>query len=215
VNRDSYKTIAMAASIEIIEKKSRFIGYTAPITGEEDATEFIAKIKEKHRDATHNVYAYQAGEHNQVQRSNDDGEPSGTAGRPILEIIKKLELQNTAVVVTRYFGGILLGTGGLIRAYGRAASLVLAEACTVIRCPAITFSISFEYALLAQVQNLLVALGGIVKNTFYADNINIICLIKETKRVDFLQKIADLGQGTINTMLISESDWLDEPLKLG
>ena len=120
-----YKTLAKAGSDEIIIEKSRFIGYCAPVSSEEEALEFIEKIKKKHYDATHNVFAYVVGLDNNIQRYNDDGEPSGTAGVPILEVIKKEDLRNVVIVVTRYFGGIKLGTGGLIRAYTKGAKIAL------------------------------------------------------------------------------------------
>ncbi len=103
-------------------QKSRFIGYVKRVETEEDAQAFVQEIKKKHHDATHNCSAYMVGEHNQVQKANDDGEPSGTAGVPILEVLKKKDLKDTAVVVTRYFGGIKLGAGGLIRAYSSTTS---------------------------------------------------------------------------------------------
>ncbi|MEE0775862.1 MAG: YigZ family protein, partial [Bacillota bacterium] len=109
--------LAKDAEVELIEKKSRFIGYCSIAHSEEEAQSFIESIKKKHWDATHNVYAYQIGKHSEIQRSTDDGEPSGTAGRPVLEVIKGEGLTDAVVVVTRYFGGTLLGTGGLVRAY--------------------------------------------------------------------------------------------------
>lgn len=112
--RNEYLTIKTATFGEIYEKKSRFIGYVCPVENDEEAMEFVNSIRQKHKDATHNCYAYQAGEHNQYQRSSDDGEPSGTAGRPILEVIKNSDLHNTAVVITRYFGGTLLGVNSII-----------------------------------------------------------------------------------------------------
>ena len=131
--QQAFLTLAGPAAAELVEKKSRFIGYAAPVADEAAALAFVQEIKARHRDATHNCYAYQAGDNDQFQRSSDDGEPSGTAGRPILEVIRGRGLKNTAVVVTRYFGGILLGTGGLVRAYGAAAKQAL-EAAVLVRC---------------------------------------------------------------------------------
>ena len=121
-------TVAEYGSDEFTEKKSKFIGYVKHVETEEEANQFIAEIKSKHWDAKHNVYAYILGENGSTQRSTDDGEPAGTAGRPVLEVIKGENLTNTAVVVTRYFGGVLLGTGGLVRAYGKAAKLAIENA---------------------------------------------------------------------------------------
>src|SRR5690625_1378926 len=118
----SYFTVKKEGSAEVMIKKSRFIGYVKRVETEEDAQAFIQSIKKKHHDATHNCSAYMVGEHDQIQKANDDGEPSGTAGIPILEVLKRQNLKNTAVVVTRYFGGIKLGAGGLIRAYSQTTA---------------------------------------------------------------------------------------------
>lgn len=112
----NYYTVKQEDFDQLIIQKSRFIGYVKRVETEEEAQEFIQTIKKKHHDATHNCSAYMVGEHNQIQKANDDGEPSGTAGVPILEVLKKQDLKDTVVVVTRYFGGIKLGAGGLIRA---------------------------------------------------------------------------------------------------
>ena len=109
---------------EIVEKKSRFIATVLPIETEEEALEFIAKMKKKYWDARHNCYAYVIGERQELQRCSDDGEPNGTAGRPMLDVLLHEDIHNTVVVVTRYFGGVLLGTGGLVRAYQKATERI-------------------------------------------------------------------------------------------
>src|SRR5699024_10060695 len=118
---------------EQIIQKSRFIGYVKRVETEENALAFIDEIKKKHHDATHNCSAYLIGEHDQIQKANDDGEPTGTAGVPILEVLKKKKLKDTAVVVTRYFGGVKLGAGGLIRAYGSTTSKAINATGIVVR----------------------------------------------------------------------------------
>ena len=125
-----YKTVEFENSDEFIEKKSKFIGYVKPVKTQEEATEFINKIKSKHWDATHNVYAYVLQENN-IQRYSDDGEPSGTAGVPVLDVILKSNLVDVCVVVTRYFGGTLLGAGGLVRAYSHGSKIAV-EAGNII-----------------------------------------------------------------------------------
>ncbi|MBO4353463.1 MAG: YigZ family protein, partial [Clostridia bacterium] len=120
---EQIRTVGKAASAEIVEKKSVFIGYAAPVSSEAEAREFVASIKKKHADARHNVSAYIVS--GGIMHSSDDGEPSGTAGVPVLEVIKKSGVINTVVVVTRYFGGILLGAGGLVRAYSAAAKAAI------------------------------------------------------------------------------------------
>ncbi len=125
---DEYTTVLNRAEAEMIEKKSRFIATVSPAATEEEAKNFIAEMRKKYWDATHNVFAYQIGERNEIQRSSDDGEPQGTAGKPVLDVLVGEDIKNTVVVVTRYFGGTLLGTGGLVRAYGRSAKLGIEEA---------------------------------------------------------------------------------------
>ena len=124
----NYKTLHKFGVDEYIVEKSTFIGYAKPIKTEEEAIEFVNEIKKKHKDATHNVWAYTVGKTMNIQRYSDDGEPQGTAGIPILEVMKKQGITDCAVVVTRYFGGILLGTGGLTRAYTQGASIAIKSA---------------------------------------------------------------------------------------
>ena len=119
-----YKTVKTESHDEFTEKRSRFIGYVKPVKTEDEATGFISSIRSKHWDARHNVYAYSLREGN-IKRYSDDGEPSGTAGMPVLDVITKNEVYDVCVVVTRYFGGVLLGTGGLVRAYSQGAKLAL------------------------------------------------------------------------------------------
>ena len=120
--RANYRTIKGYGESEFVIQRSRFITFVMRVETEEEALDFINEIKKMHHTATHNCSAYMIGEHDDIQKANDDGEPSGTAGVPILEVLKKQKLKDTVIVVTRYFGGIKLGGGGLIRAYGRAAS---------------------------------------------------------------------------------------------
>lgn len=116
-----YKTVAGRVEVEISEKKSRFIATMMPVKTQEEVDGFLGELRKTYWNATHNCFAYQIGERNEIQRFSDDGEPQGTAGKPILDVLKGEELRDTAIVVTRYFGGTLLGTGGLVRAYGRSA----------------------------------------------------------------------------------------------
>ena len=125
---DSYNTILTPGTDEIVEKKSRFIGYAQPVSSEEEAYAFVESVKKKHYDARHNCHAFAIGKENTLYRFSDDGEPQGTAGKPILEVISGNQVTDICIVVTRYFGGTLLGTGGLVRAYTEAAKLALADA---------------------------------------------------------------------------------------
>lgn len=125
---ETYNTIISEGQDEIIEKKSRFIGYAVPVSTEEEAYAFVEKVKKQHYDARHNCFAFAIGNENTLLRFSDDGEPQGTAGKPILEVITGNQVVNICIVVTRYFGGTLLGTGGLVRAYTEAAKLALTDA---------------------------------------------------------------------------------------
>jgi uncharacterized YigZ family protein len=151
----TYRTVGQFGQDEIIIEKSTFIGYAKPVTSEEEALAFIQEIKKKHRDATHNVPAYVLGEHNDIQRCNDDGEPSGTAGVPVLEVLKKEDVRDVAVVVTRYFGGIKLGTDGLVRAYTKGAKIALEAARIITKVLYQVVIVSVDYTMLGTLQNQL------------------------------------------------------------
>src|SRR5690625_4540546 len=148
----SYLTVKNYGKHEINIQKSRFIGYVQRVETEEEAQEFIRKIQKKHHDATHNCFAYIIGENDQIQKANDDGEPSGTAGIPILEVIKRQNLKNTAVVVTRYFGGIKLGAGGLIRAYGKSTAEAIKATGIVKRQFMQGIAVKVDYSLIGQLE---------------------------------------------------------------
>ena len=140
---------------EVVEKKSRFIATVQPVDSEEEALEFIERMKKKYWDARHNCFAYVIGQKMELQRFSDDGEPSGTAGKPILEVLLGEEIHNTAIVVTRYFGGTLLGTGGLIRAYQAAAKAGLGQSVIVERIHGVVLEIRTDYNDLGKIQYLL------------------------------------------------------------
>ncbi|MDE6433832.1 MAG: YigZ family protein [Lachnospiraceae bacterium] len=150
-----YATIIEDSTGEIVEKKSRFIGYVRHVETEEDALSFVNEIKKKHYDARHNCYAYVIGEQQPLLRFSDDGEPGGTAGKPILEVITGKELYNVCVVVTRYFGGTLLGTGGLVRAYTEASKAAIEAAKIVLNRFMVPFLITTNYTDLGKIQYLL------------------------------------------------------------
>lgn len=172
-----YFTAAGEATAEYEEKKSRFIASVKPVTTEEEAVAFINGVKSKYWNATHNVYAYYICGNNIFQKSSDDGEPSGTAGLPVLEALRKLMVQDIAVVVTRYFGGTLLGSAGLIRAYGKSAALGIEAAGIVKRQLCIIAEIMLEYALLGKVQSMLGTRGYVTRDTVYGQDVRITCCI--------------------------------------
>jgi uncharacterized YigZ family protein len=172
----SYRTLLAPGEDTLIIKKSRFIGYATPIQSEEEALQFIAALQKKHWDATHNCYAYVFGPHDEIQKANDDGEPSGTAGKPILEVIKKEQLHNVAVVVTRYFGGIMLGAGGLIRAYSAGCGAGLQAAKIVTRILFQEIAIDIDYTWYGKIENELHAGGWHIDRVDYLDRVTVYAL---------------------------------------
>ena len=180
-----YKTVELEGSDEFIEKKSRFIGYVCPVKTQAEATEFISKIKSKHWDATHNVSAYVLRENN-IQRSSDDGEPSGTAGVPVLDVLLKEKLVDVCVVVTRYFGGILLGAGGLIRAYSHGSKIAVESGNIITMSLCKVFTVSVDYSFYERLNILLSSVKANIENTEFADNVKVTFSIKAELK-DFLQ----------------------------
>ncbi len=194
-----YLTMAGRGEHEIVIEKSRFISHIARVETEDAAQAFIQEIKKKHKDATHNCSAYMIGEQNQIQKALDDGEPSGTAGVPILEVLKKKELKDTAVVVTRYFGGIKLGAGGLIRAYSKATSEGINATGVVIRKLMRVISTTVDYTWLGKLENELRSSIYQIKEIQYLDQVNILVYVEETQKETYIAWITELtnGQGHI------------------
>ncbi|MCK1984995.1 MULTISPECIES: YigZ family protein [Peribacillus] len=194
-----YLTVAGRGEHEIVIEKSRFISHIARVETEDAAQAFIQEIKKKHKDATHNCSAYMIGEQNQIQKALDDGEPSGTAGVPILEVLKKKELKDTAVVVTRYFGGIKLGAGGLIRAYSKATSEGINTTGVVIRKLMRVISTTVDYTWLGKLENELRSSIYQIKEIQYLDQVNILVYVEETQKETYTAWITELtnGQGHI------------------
>ncbi|TFJ94323.1 YigZ family protein [Lentibacillus salicampi] len=181
----NYYTVKREDFDEKIIHKSRFIGYVKRVETEAEAQAFVQEIKKKHHDATHNCSAYMAGEHNQIQKANDDGEPSGTAGVPILEVLKKQDLKDTAVVVTRYFGGIKLGAGGLIRAYSSTTSLAIQTAGVVQRRLMQGISVTVDYSLIGKLENELRHSDYILDSTNYLEKVEFIVYVPDGNDEDF------------------------------
>lgn len=168
--KEIYKTVRERAQNLTIEKKSKFIASVCPVKSEEEALSFLAEIRSKYPDATHNVYAYVIDENN-IFRYSDDGEPGGTAGMPVLDAIRKQDIVDVTVVVTRYFGGTLLGTGGLVRAYGESAKKGLEAAHIIERRLCDILSVKVDYSLLGKVQYEIAARGYMVEDTLYEDSV--------------------------------------------
>lgn len=172
-----YRTVLSEAVCEIEEKKSKFIASVKPVEDEEEAISFINGLKTKYWNATHNVYAYSIGGNNIVQRYSDAGEPSGTAGLPMLEVLKRMNVKNLAVVVTRYFGGTLLGAAGLIRAYGKSAASGIEKAGVVVKQLCKEVSVIIEYTLFGKLQSLLISQGYTIKDIVYEQDVEIIVFV--------------------------------------
>lgn len=185
----SYKTLHERASDEFVVEKSVFIGHAMPVKTEEEARAFVDEMKHKYKDATHNVWAYTIGESMNIQRFSDDGEPQGTAGIPTLEVIKKEDLRNVVVVVTRYFGGVKLGAGGLVRAYTKGAKIGLEAAKIVEKNPFTQVDISLDYTLLGKMQNELANRNFTTKDVEYTDNVKFI-IYCEQERLGELKSLA-------------------------
>lgn len=168
-----YWTVAGEASAELEEKKSRFIATVKPVAGELEAQEFIASLKSKYWDASHNVYAWYICGDSTQQKFSDDGEPSGTAGMPVLEAVKRLQVQDLTVVVTRYFGGTLLGAAGLVRAYGKSASLGIEASGIIKRQLCTETAIITEYTLFGRLQSMIASRGYTIVDALYGQDVEI------------------------------------------
>ncbi|MER2124201.1 MAG: YigZ family protein [Exiguobacterium indicum] len=194
----NYYTVKENGFHEIIIQKSRFITYLARATTEEQAQAFISELKKKHHDANHNCSAYVIGERNEIQKANDDGEPSGTAGVPMLEVLKKRDLRDTVVVVTRYFGGIKLGGGGLIRAYGSSVSEALNAVGVVERIEHTVVSVNVDYTWLGKLENELRASVHPIDQIHYLDQVQIDVLVKTADVPDFFDWMTNMTNGQAN-----------------
>lgn len=215
----SYKTVAEHGMDELIEKKSRFIGQAWPVYSEEEARMILEETRKEYWDASHNVFAYRLS--NDVQRFSDDGEPSGTSGKPTLDVILGADVKNVLVIVTRYFGGTLLGTGGLVRAYTKAAQIAL-EASGIIekkiyaRC-----EIAMDYTFLGKMQYLVAKSGYLTEGIEYTDGVVMHLLIPEEEVPAFNKEVIAATDGklkaqvrgrTWGALLNGEIRLFDEPL---
>jgi uncharacterized YigZ family protein len=201
--RKEYMTVSKEATAELEEKKSRFIATVKPTETEEEAHSFIQSIKTKYWNATHNVYAYYMCGNSQVQKFSDDGEPSGTAGLPVLEAIKKLGVEDVTVVVTRYFGGTLLGASGLVRAYGKCASLGIEASGIIKRQLCFETKVGLDYSMLGKIQSLVAENGYKIKDTVYSEDVNMYLYVP----VDELDKFtASITEATSARALVTPGE---------
>ncbi|MBE6741578.1 MAG: YigZ family protein [Ruminococcaceae bacterium] len=196
-----YKTVENEASDFFIEKKSRFIGYVCPVKTQEEAAGFISKIKSKHWDATHNVSAFVLRENN-IQRCSDDGEPSGTAGVPVLDAILKAGIVDVCVVATRYFGGTLLGAGGLVRAYSHTSKIALEAGGIITMAECAVLETNVDYNFYERMNILLSEFNAVIRNTEFADSVKITFSVKEAYKEALEDKLKDISNGKYEVTFI-------------
>ncbi len=201
---ESYTTIQKHSIYEYEDRKSVFIGEAAPASSEAEALDFIAYIKKKYPDANHHVYAYVLRE-NSIMRFSDDREPQGTAGMPVLDTIRKNGCTDMVIVVTRYFGGTLLGTGGLVRAYGAAALGALKEANIITYDIYSSYKITVSYSDYQKITTLLSVFGFRFQNTDYSENIEILGKIKKSQSEDFIKKLIETTSDRIKYELVEDN----------
>lgn len=200
----AYYTIKDRVSTEFEEKKSKFIGHAKRVYTEDEAKEFINEIKKEHSSATHNVYAYIIGENMGIQRYTDDGEPQGTAGVPVLDVIKKKEITNVVIVVTRYFGGILLGKGGLVRAYSKGASQAINEGKIVQRVEGFYYHIFIEYDVLGKIQYICEQNKWHIEDSVYTEKVEIIICCTEEMKNNINKEVVQATSGKCNFKIDNE-----------
>ena len=198
-----YITVEHRYDEEYIINKSRFIGYCAPVTTQEEAIEFINEIRKRHSDATHNVYAYQI-RTPEYSRYSDDGEPQGTAGVPVLDVIKKNGLTDVCVVVTRYFGGILLGAGGLVRAYSHSAKIAVEGAHIITMSPCSVLKVVCDYGFYGRLSTLVPDSGGITENIDFGENVTLIFRLPAKDEEKFIKDLTEASFGKVFAEKIGE-----------
>jgi len=203
--RTDYRTVKDYGESEFVIQKSRFITYIKRVETETEALDFINSIKKLHHTANHNCSAYIIGEHDNIQKANDDGEPSGTAGVPMLEVLKRQELKDTAVVVTRYFGGIKLGSGGLIRAYGRATSEGISATGVVLRKGHFLMKVSIDYTWLGKVENEVRQSDYPLKEIIYTEEVELYLYIPISQDVNFKDWMTDMTSGQAKIAIVNHA----------
>lgn len=207
---ESYITVRESASDEVTIQKSRFIGYACPCAEEEEAQRFIQSLREKHRDARHHCYAYVIGENAGIMRYSDDGEPGGTAGMPMMDVLKKEKIVNCCVVVVRYFGGILLGTGGLVRAYTQGCKLALAAAGLVRMELSETVRCRVSYSVWNQLQYAVTKMPVLVDGITYQDAVEFSLCAKKRDIAAATESLGNISEGKI-TFLSREEQYIPWP----
>ena len=193
--KNPYKILYQGGTAEIVEKKSRFIASLRPVKTEEEALLFLEETRKRYWDARHNCYAWIIGEHGEQKRCSDDGEPSQTAGRPMLDVLEGEGVCNVCAVVTRYFGGTLLGTGGLVRAYSSAVQEGLKNSTVLSVMPAVKTAVTTDYNGVGKIQYLLGQRNITILDSQYADQVMLTVLIPEEQKERTLAELTDLTNG--------------------
>lgn len=191
-----YITIEGEAQAEFVERKSRFIGYCRHVETETEALAFVEQLKKQNWDAAHNVFAYSLRE-GQLKRCSDDGEPQGTAGVPVLDVLQKSGVVDVCMVVTRYFGGILLGAGGLVRAYSHGASIALEAAKKLHMTPCTRLSLDMDYGWYGKVSYILPQYNILVEESSFTDRVSMTLLIKSSRKEKFQADLVELTNGCV------------------
>ena len=204
MKEESYRTVLQRGSDEFIIHKSRFIGHGAPVRSEEEALDFLADIRRAHKDASHNCYAYIVGRNAGIARYSDDGEPSGTAGAPIIEVIKAQGVVDVCVVVTRYFGGILLGAGGLIRAYAQGSKTALNAARVVVMHKTHRYLFDADYAMVGKLDYFLKFQPVRVNGRDFAESVTYDVSVKQADAPAFLRGLTEASLGRVEPLLLEE-----------
>lgn len=194
---DKYIMLSKGAQAELVEKKSRFIATVRPVSTEEEAVAFIDEMKKKYYDARHNCSAFVIGSKGELTRSSDDGEPSGTAGRPMLEVLTGSGIRNVAVVVTRYFGGVLLGTGGLVRAYSGAVKMALEQCETITRRFGVQLMIRTDYNGVGKIQYLLGSRNVVIQDSVYAADVEMTVLVPIEEYEKLCKELVESTNGRV------------------
>lgn len=197
----AYKTVLRASETEFSEKKSRFIGRCFPVTTEEEAMERLAEVRKKHYDATHNCWAYALSDGS--RRFSDDGEPGGTAGMPIMDTLIRRDVNDALIVVTRYFGGILLGSGGLVRAYSRSASDALSLAGTGVMSPCKVLEFAVDYPRYGVIEGFVRA-NSEVDSVDFLENVRFRVTVGEDKAEGFIRELTERTDGRARPEVVSE-----------
>ena len=204
MEKKAYKTLLTRGKDELIINKSRFLCYGAPAETEEQALEFLKQVRSVHQDATHNCYAYAIGSNMGIMRYSDDGEPGGTAGMPIMEVLKARQITNCIIVITRYFGGILLGAGGLVRAYSQSAVNAV-NACGVGTVyPTARYLVEVPYTLLGRVEYLLKSQPVIIEDKSFTDKVTLTLVLRSADEEAFTSAFVSALDGRVETLKTDE-----------